>query len=323
MAGIGDKINSLRFSRFETKRLMFALALSLAAHLLIWGGYEAGKKSGLWQRLHHAEQKLALARKQFRQPPAQNSEPIMFINVDQASPDAPQNAKFYSSQNSRAANPDASQESDVPKLNGKQTEVPKTQTAPRPQVAKSQSTPQPESQPSKSEPQESQPKPKQEAGNETQAKPQDSPRKFNLAPERPRTINQARAQQSQLTPGLQMQQEGGTPRRALVPAFDAKATPFGKYDAEFVRAVSQCWYDALDSHQFAQDRAGKVTLQFRLTYDGRITDLKVLENTVGEVLSLICQKAILDPAPYARWPGEMRQMIGEDYREMTFTFYYY
>jgi hypothetical protein len=322
MAGIGDKINSLRFSRFETKRLAFALALSLAAHLLVWGGYEAGKKSGLWKRLHHAEQKLALARKKFLQPPAQNSEPITFISVDQASPDAPPDAKFYSSQNSRAANPDVSRESTVPKLNGKQTDVPKTQTAPRPQTAKPQA-PQPQFQPSKSEPQDSQPAPLLQSGNETQARPQDSPKKFNLAPERPRTINQARAQQSQLAPGLQMQQEGGTPRRALVPAFDAKATPFGKYDAEFVRAVSQCWYDALDSHQFAQDRSGKVTLQFRLTYDGRITDMKVLENTVGEVLSLICQKAILDPAPYARWPSDMRQMVGEDFREMTFTFFYY
>ena len=85
--------------------------------------------------------------------------------------------------------------------------------------------------------------------------------------------------------------------------------------------MQQRWYDLLDSSQFAQ-RSGKVVLEFRLTYDGRITDLKVSDNEVGEILSLLCQRAIMDPAPYARWPDDMRRMIGANYREVTFTFFY-
>ena len=69
-------------------------------------------------------------------------------------------------------------------------------------------------------------------------------------------------------------------------------------------------------------RRGKVELQFLLNYDGRITEMKVLENTVTETLSLLCQKAVLDPAPFDKWPREMRLMVGEDFRRITFTFYY-
>ena len=40
--------------------------------------------------------------------------------------------------------------------------------------------------------------------------------------------------------------------------------PFGEYDHAIVVAVTQRWYDLLDSHRFAQDRTGEVVLQFRL-----------------------------------------------------------
>ena len=42
--------------------------------------------------------------------------------------------------------------------------------------------------------------------------------------------------------------------------------------------------------------------------------MKVLENTVGDVLGYVCQKAVTDPAPFAPWPSEMRQ---DDRRELS------
>jgi outer membrane biosynthesis protein TonB len=140
---------------------------------------------------------------------------------------------------------------------------------------------------------------------------------------RPRTVSKALAQQAHRLPGQQMKQEGGTHRPALVSSLDVKATPFGAYDAAFIEAVTQRWYDLLDSRQFAMDRNGKVTLRFHLNYDGSIADMKVLGNTVGDVLGYVCQKAVTDPAPFAPWPADMRRIIGENYREITFTFYYY
>ena len=65
-----------------------------------------------------------------------------------------------------------------------------------------------------------------------------------------------------------------------------------------------------------------MVLEFRLHSDGRVSELKVLETEVGDVLALYCQKAISDPSPYAPWPNEMRRMIAKDYRLITFTFYY-
>jgi len=101
-----------------------------------------------------------------------------------------------------------------------------------------------------------------------------------------------------------------------------KATGFGAYDYAFIAAVTQRWDDLLDSVSYDGYRQGKVILEFRLNYDGRITEMKVQDSTVPEMLSLLCQKAVLDPAPFDKWSAEMRQAIGEDFRKITFTFYY-
>jgi outer membrane biosynthesis protein TonB len=312
----------VRVSRFEGNRLALALALSLAAHFLVWGGYEVGKNSGLWQRLHWPKWLQHVAKiKPPAQPVAQPAEPEIFLDVSQPSTEAPQNAKYYSDKNSRAANPDPDRDSDLAKLNGKQTDVPKTQSAPRSKPVKAQSPP--ATPPTKPSPQEAQSKPTEPPGNMTLAKSDPAPNPNQLQPERPRTLKEARAQQAQSSPALEMQQDGGTHRRALVPSLDARATPFGAYDAKFIAAVSQRWYDLLDSQQFAQDRSGKVTLRFHINYDGSITDVQQLQNTVGDLLGYVCQKAVTDPAPFEAWPSDMRRMVGANFREITFTFYYY
>jgi hypothetical protein len=304
-------VHSLRINRLESRRLALALALSLAAHLFVWGGYELGEKLGLWQAWHWPAW-LHLAQKIKPTPVVQNSEePLEFVTVEQPSTEAPKNAKYYSSQNSRAANPDAKHDTTVPQINGKQTEVPKTETVTRPDFDKLQPTiAQEESQPKNPTP-----------SDLTLLNPGDLQPQKNPAQPRPRTIKQALAEHH--LPGLQMKQDGGVRRDLLVPSFDAKQTPFGEYDAKFIEAVTQRWYGLLDSQQFARDRTGKVTLQFHLNYDGSITDMKILDNNVGDLLAYVCQKAVTDPAPYAPWPNDMREMIGKNYREITFTFYYY
>lgn len=321
MAGAVEKVNSVRLNRFETKRLMWALAISLALHFLAWGGYELGKKAGLWQRLHWPA-RTQLAQKKLP-PVSQEAEPSIFLDVDpdQVSPDAPKDTKYYSSKNSRAADKDAAKDSNQPKLNGKQTDVPKTKDVPRTPNAKP-TPPAPQPQPKK-ETQPEQPKPMEEAGGTKVAKQEISPEKTEEKPERPRTVKQALAQRQTLFPSQQLQQEGGTRRQALVPSLDAKATPFGNYDSQFIAAVTQRWYDLLDSQKFASDRTGKVTLRFHLNADGSITQMEVLENNVGELLSYVCQKAVTDPSPFAPWPSDMRRMVGENFREIVFTFYYY
>jgi hypothetical protein len=315
------KLSSLRLTRFETKRLRWALVLSLALHFLVWGGYELGKKTELWQRMHWPI-RTHLAEKKKIPPPVQESDPSIFLDVDpdQATPEPPKNTKYYSSKNSRAAQTEVSRDANQPKLNGKQTDVPKTKDVPRTPNTKVQPAPETQPSPEKLAAMKSM----LQAGDVKLAKLETTPEK-NDAPERPRTLNEARAQQQQASPmpQMQMRQDGGTRRMAIVPSLDARATPFGDYDKKFIEAVTQRWYDLLDSQQFAQDRSGKVVLRFRLSYDGSISDMEVLQNTVGELLSYVCQKAVTDPSPFQAWPSDMRRMVGENYREMIFTFYYY
>jgi outer membrane biosynthesis protein TonB len=122
-------------------------------------------------------------------------------------------------------------------------------------------------------------------------------------------------------PGEMMQQEGGVRHRLESPSLDTKATPWGAYDWALIYAIQTRWNSLLDERSYASDGRGRVVLHFSLHYDGRVSDMNVSESTVSEVLSLLCQKAITDPAPFQAWPMEMRRMMGET-RNIQITFYY-
>jgi hypothetical protein len=323
---------SLRLERAETSRLAWAFALSLAFHLLVFGTYQTGKKYNLWQDLHwpawlHAPKILqeVFKKKESQPPPQPQDVPLMFVNVNpaQATAEAPKDAKFYSDKNSRAANPEPDKNTAIPKISGKQIEVPKTEDVPREKFTPLQ--PARPVQPAQEAQPELKPKPAQPPGDLVMAKPEPKPRLDDGqdTQSRPRTLKEALArQQNNQLPGEKMKQDGGVQRRHEMASLDTKATPFGAYDAELVRAISQRWFTLLDEREYASDSRGKVVLQFRLHYDGRITDMNVADNTAGEVLGLICQKAVLDPAPFAVWPSDMRRTLG-DVRSIQFTFYYY
>jgi len=359
MARAQEDSSSLRFSRRESERVIVALLVSLLAHLAIWGGYHTGEKFGWWQKWHLPAWLQPAAKKfPLQAQIAHNSEPTMFVDVSHADADAPVKPKYYSNKNSRAANADTAN-ANTPKINGRQTDVPKTEDVPKPAPKASNPPPpppptkpkapsKPDTTPqlAKLQPTMPQPSPKAMTQSETPEPPHTpgetdlltphtntppltpaAPRQpatvFTPAePPRPRTLKQALAQKDQI-PGQQMQQPGGVARRALWSSLDAKATPFGDYDAAIIEAVSQRWYDLLDNHRYAQDRSGKVMLRFKLKPDGSIIEMQPLENTVGQMLGYLCQEAIEEAAPFAKWPPDMSRMIGANYRDITFTFYYY
>ena len=326
---------SLRLEQAELTRLAWAFALSLALHSLAYGSYHTGNKYHLWQNLHWPEwlrpPKVLTELLTPKKPPPpllqREDYPLMFVNVSpaQATAEPPKDAKYYSDKNSRAANPEADKITEVPKIDGTQTEVAKTEDVPREKFTPLQ--PSPPAQPAQEAPPEIKPKPAYTPGDLTMAKPSPTPRTADgdaneAKPARPRTIRQALAQlQNSRPPGEKMKQEGGVRRRHEIASLDTKATPFGAYDAALVDAISQRWFTLLDQRDYASDSRGKVVLQFRLHHDGRITDMNMADNTAGEVLGLICQKAVLDPAPFAAWPSDMRRTLGE-VRNIQFTFYY-
>jgi outer membrane biosynthesis protein TonB len=308
---------TLRVGRLDFTRLAWALALSLALHLVFWGTYAVGKHFHWWEKVHWPAwvQKLTQPPLQLeaRQPRVPREPPMMFVDVSQPAPVAPKEAKYYSDQNAVASNPEVDLKSDVPKIDGTQENVPKTEDVARNKFPLMPDPPKPKEE----SPEEAPPKPKIAPGTMTVAKADVKPQPERT---RPRTIKEALLQRKQL-PGPKMKQAGGAQQRPNT-SYDVKATGFGAYDRAFIDAVSSRWYDLLDNMSYDAYRSGYVKLEFNLNYDGRITEMKVLETTVTETLTLLCQKAVLDPAPFDRWPREMRLMVGEDSRRITFTFFY-
>ena len=348
---------------FVSKNLLVAgLILSLWIHFFLFGGWWIAERLGWWKRssasLHrpaarqHA--RLEPARrpappKPPQEPPRPRDIPLTFVDVDPLTPEVapPREAKFYGAKNSQAANPDARIETEIPKSDGKQNQVIRTETA-KPDKFPLQPAPPPpkpvEQAQIKPADEEQKPKPKiekqEKPGDLALARPTEA--KFLdrrplsegkpdatvgeaevEARPRPRTVAEAKRQKNMLA-GEQVKQDGGVRARGQL-SLDVKATAFGEYDRLFIEAVQNNWDRVIEEHQALAHlnfEPGKVVLQFRLTYDGRITNVREISREVKELQGIMCRRAIEEPAPYGKWPADMRRMIGENFRDVTFTFIY-
>jgi hypothetical protein len=313
MAETGNyKLDSLRPGRIEGGRVMFALAVSLLAHVLFFSGYELSREIPILRRLIwlSAHQKPAVQTQK-------REMPLEFVTVQTPATEAPQHAKYLSIKNTVAADDSQNHRSEDPQLNGHQTDSPQTVTITHPQFTKSQTD---SEQQQKANDAQTTAASKQAAnsGDLTLGKP-DQPQPDQP---RPRTLREAAAELAKRIPSMTMKQDGGASRHAKVPSMDVKITGFGDYDERFVEAVCHNWYNLLDSQKFALDRSGKVVLLFRLNYDGTISQMRFSENSVGDLLGYVCEKAVLDGAPYEQWSEDMRLKLG-NYSDVQFTFDYY
>jgi len=290
---------------------------------------------------------------QVQQPPVLEVLPMQYVDVNPAAVTAepPKDTPYYSIANTAAANPIADKQTAVPKFDGTETRIVRTATvkiptppplAPAPPLVKlvprfdpASVSPQ-TANVQRTTPAEEELKPKATIapGDLTLARPSETNRKGQGqdAQARPKTLKEAISRLAARDPaaaaaagmvGNQMKQEGGVKRRNVTSSLDVRSSPFGAYDAAIIYAVQSRWYALLDSKNYAGEANGKLSLEFRLHQDGRVTDLKINAQTVDEIYSIICQRAILDNAPYEKWPPDMRRMIHADYRDVTFTFYYH
>lgn len=318
--------------------LVWAFVASLAFHLAAYGCYHYGARHG-WLKINllpswfkpHLKLLTEIKKQQLSHPTdKQNEIPLTFVEVDPTQvADAPKNAKYYSSRNSRAANPDISIDSNTPKVTGTQIHEAKTKSAPLSKPVPLQPIPAKLAQPEQAEAK-AKPKGGPQVGDLAFAKPADQPGDANSQGDtgqaqtpvhhRPRTLAEAEAQKAIV--GEKMKQDGGVKRLDVDSSLNAIATPFGEYDREVIEAIKDHWYALLDSKEFARDRTGRVVVEFDLNYDGRVTNLRVIESNVGDLLSYVCKSAIMDPAPFAPWPSDMRRFLGSDVRDVRFTFFY-
>ncbi|MEO8428245.1 MAG: hypothetical protein ABI651_14135 [Verrucomicrobiota bacterium] len=320
-----------------------AFAISIAFHLALFGSLEMNQrfrwlnKNPLitWLKEALLQPLVTLPKETTKSAPDTRPEvPLLFVDVDpaQAVLEPPQETKYYSSLSSRAANPDPKTDANVPRIDGQQIKIPKSFDTLRPQPIPVPPAQPPQEKQSESKADETTLKRKggQPEGDLSLAKPQlnsgpsqDNPGHSELRaspPPRPRTLAAAR-QQNGIVVAPKMKQEGSVKRSGSV-SLDVKGTAFGAYDAAIIAAVQQRWYDLLDERKYASDGTGKAVLEFRLNHDGKISNMKTAESDVSDLLTLLCQRAVMDPSPYARWPDDMRRLVGGNFREVRFTFYY-
>ena len=316
------EIRSLRPGRRDFSRLVAALLISLLLHAGVWGGYKYGEKHGWWQRLHLPSWVKKLEKKKPTTLVAkhQSEPPLIFVDVSRVDVEPPKQTKYYSAKNSQAANRAPEKIATQPKVDGRQQAVPKTETTPPPEKLQPAPAPAPAAKPKEEE----HPHDPTSLGDLKLSKPVEQPEKTPEPPKpeekpRPRTLKQA---QQQLA-GEQMKQDGGVKRTMDWSSLDVKSTAFGEYDRAIVQAVTQRWYDLLESHRFSDDRTGKVTVRFKLLPDGSIIEVSLAENNVGQMLGYVCAESVQEVAPFAKWPDDMRRAINANFREISFTFYYY
>jgi len=245
---------------------------------------------------------------------------VIFLEVpsNMASEEAPEDSKYYSNQNSKAADEQTEKETPQPKIDGTQEKVPRivdSKPTPPPKPPEPERKSEPKPKPPKPEPA----PPKVETLNPIQAKPEPKPQpKPEVKPRRPRTV--AEAKQLAMIQGEKMKQDGGVKKRATILGIDAKASPFGDYDARLIAAIQNRWNQILDLHYVPS--VGRVVLTFNLWSDGKVTNVQIERSTVSSILALKCERAVKEPSPYEPWPEKMRDEIGSDRRFVRFTFYY-
>lgn len=315
--------------------VLAALAVSVLIHAFLLLTWRIGQSQGWWQHQPSFRLLTALFQRTLPPPPPARAPtpaaaeqpkvvPLHFVDVDPSLPTetAPKDTPFYGERSSRAANPDATLDSNRPKIDGQQEKLIRTEDSRKPKEFPLQPSP-PQEQAQKA-------RPKNDLLSDlakldpSVRRPQDRPADASLGedatsrPARPRTLAAVRDQAGPRA-GERMRQDGGTKRRGRV-APDVEGSRWGAYDAEFIRIVEQNWHRLIDNTRLSF-QSGKVVLQFQMTFDGRILDLKIEDNTTQDFQGFLCERSILDSVPYRPWPREMRTAMG-NMRSVQFTFYY-
>jgi hypothetical protein len=106
-----------------------------------------------------------------------------------------------------------------------------------------------------------------------------------------------------------------------IAAFNVAESPFGAYDKKLIKAVQSHWYALID-HYGIYESADVVTVKFELLDDGQVRNVTSNDSAQSRILSLFCEKAIIESGPFDPLSDELRALIGKEPREISFTFYY-
>ena len=80
------------------------------------------------------------------------------------------------------------------------------------------------------------------------------------------------------------------------------------------------WFPYLAFHYPKDFRAAKAVISFRLSSDGRLMSVDVVESEGGDVFSAFCVEAIQRAAPFGNLPDEVMDLTGKDELDVQFGF---
>jgi hypothetical protein len=300
------------------------------------------------------EEPRAKERQAQREKETEAARRFMETDASQVTGAKPQDAKYYSDKSTVAANPKnpTDKEGDTPYLEGTETRVPSSVDVPTPSgvpqpLIVQRGSPGASSKPGNPAP----PLPKvaqatpQPAATKTPPKPapsglkivEEQPLAMASKPAAPEVMTSRSAEENGAAGAPTIITEPGAPGRELVArkahltiggvsrsgiaAFNVAESPFGAYDKKVIKAVQSRWYALIDRFGM-YERAGLVTVHFEMLDDGQVQNLKVTDNTAGQILALFCEKAIIESGPFDPLPDNLRALVGKEPREASFTFYY-
>ncbi|MEX0329920.1 MAG: energy transducer TonB [Puniceicoccaceae bacterium] len=93
-------------------------------------------------------------------------------------------------------------------------------------------------------------------------------------------------------------------------AFDAQYSEFGEYWRRVAEIIEARWRNLVYNTR-AIPPGGRVVVQFSITRDGQVTDVKVAHTSAGKLADTISVDAIVGEAPYFEWTPEMIVKMGE------------
>jgi hypothetical protein len=336
----------------ETSHITLAAMVTLTIHFAVIVGIIWGKwlETPTISQNTKPKERLVTVRLLAEPEPEAKADPQIFVPVDPnaATEEAPKQTENYSDANSIAANPEVGK-TNTPKIEGEQKNERRAHSddasaalqllAAKPSPAKPQSVRpvvSPVVTPKKPTPH--RPTPPAivqpgELGTLAPLQPFNPPNFSSTVPtttpkvieHRAPNLAQAQAQAGKGTiAGRPMPFEGGVQLRGPH-ALDVRLTDFGKYDARFIATIKAKWFQLLETRKSRYP--GTVMIDFVLHADGRITGMKVRENTITStsasgIQEYCCRESINGSALFERWSDTMRKKLKTDSRNCRITFHY-
>ncbi len=104
-------------------------------------------------------------------------------------------------------------------------------------------------------------------------------------------------------------------------AFDAEYSEFGEYWRRVAEIIEARWRNLVYNTRSIPYGGYVVVVQFSITRDGQITDVKTAYSTAGKLAETVSVDAIVGEAPFFDWTPEMIVKMGEK-AECAIHFYY-